>query len=426
MARTLLSLVALVTAASASAAAPAPLAQGTVTVFSNGAGPGVVAQLSQAAPDGVLIQTQQPAGATDEESCQVPGETSWWYDPTTYPAGAGYEYGAGAGAPSEPGFSSGTSYTLTLPPAPPFSFSGVLPAGAQSCSQSVAFVVADAGTYSLQFTAEGGSMTFYVSPVQLAGQGAKPISVLGSVTITQQLTPGVWSVTFNDGDTGQTSWSISVDSPPPSIVDANASAGLGYPGASASFNLELNQSGILDADVLQGTATVRGLLASEPVAAGRQTIVWDGRLANGSLAPSGTYDLRVSETDSQGRTATQNVPYRVDDGVPTAAELSSIRAAIRQEWCRDVRKTSPSLTAPCGAWVLSVSRIRVDIFGRRYAAASNLLPHLPGRRPDRGGQVLLKRTGSSWAVVEPPNGMSAICAKPPLPAGIMTDLGLCQ
>jgi hypothetical protein len=75
---------------------------------------------------------------------------------------------------------------------------------------------------------------------------------------------------------------------------------------------------------------------------------------------------------------------------------------------------------------LSISRIRVDIFGRRYAAASNLVWHLPGRRPYHWGQALLKRTGSSWALVEPLNGMSAICAKPPLPAGIMADLDLCQ
>jgi len=426
MRRTLLSLLVLVIVAPASAAAPGSLAEGVVSVFPNGAGTGVVAQLGQAAPDGVLIQTQQPTGATDQESCQLPGETSWWYDPTTYPVGAEYEYGQGAGPASEPAFSGGTTYTLVLPPVAPFSFSGALPAETQNCSQSVAFDVAVAGTYSLQFTADGGSMTFYVNPVQLAGQGSRPITVIGTVTITQELTPGVWWITFNDGDTTPASWSISVDTPRPSLADPRASAALGYPGARASFSLETSEAGTLDAEVLQGASVVRTLVASRPVGAADQTIMWDGQLGDGSAAPSGTYEVRLSETDPQGRTVSHDFAYRVDDGAPTAAELTSIRAAIRDEWCRDRRKTSPSLTVPCATWVLTVSRIRIDIFAPRYATAANVLPHLPGEQPYRGWQALLERAGRSWAVVESFTGHSAICSDPPVPAGVMSDLGLCR
>ena len=47
----------MVVGVAAGSAAPPPIAQGTVTTFANGAGPGVVAQLSEAAPNGVLIES---------------------------------------------------------------------------------------------------------------------------------------------------------------------------------------------------------------------------------------------------------------------------------------------------------------------------------------------------------------------------------
>jgi hypothetical protein len=201
--------VVLAVGAVSAAAAPPQIAQGTVSAFANGAGQGVVTQLSQAAPNGVLIETELPAGAAGVEPCQASGAASWWYDPAAYQSGADYEYGQGAGPSGEPAFVSGTSYAVALPPEPPFSFSGVLPPGPQSCSQSVAFVIPADGRYRLEFTAGGGSLTFNVSPEQLAGQGPQPLTITRSVAITQELTPGVWSINLNDGSSGTTSWTIS-------------------------------------------------------------------------------------------------------------------------------------------------------------------------------------------------------------------------
>jgi len=212
--------------ASASATPPS-IGQGSVTDFPNGAGPGIVTQLSQPAPNGLLIQTELPVGAAGAEPCQTAEATSWWYDPTAYTSGADYEYGAGAGATGEPAFVNGTSYALALPPEPPFTFSGVLPAGPQSCSQTVAFVVAAQADYRLEFTATGGAITFTVGPQQLAGQGARPITITGSVSITQELTAGVWSITLNDGNSSTTAWSISgaVNEAPASTATTPTPAG---------------------------------------------------------------------------------------------------------------------------------------------------------------------------------------------------------
>jgi hypothetical protein len=208
----------MVAGVAAGSAPPPPIAQGTVTAFADGSGPGVVAQLSAAAPNGVLIESDLPSGAAGAEPCQAAGASAWWYDPATYPAGAAYEYGQGASAPNEPAFLAGTTYTLALPPELPFSFSGVLPAGPQDCSQSVAFVVSVQAVYRLQFTATGGSITFNTGPEQLASQGTKPITISGTISITQELTPGVWSITLNDGASATTSWSISGSAEPPAVT----------------------------------------------------------------------------------------------------------------------------------------------------------------------------------------------------------------
>ena len=69
--------------------------------------------------------------------------------------------------------------------------------------------------YRLQFTASGGSITFNTGPEQLASQGTKPITISGTISITQELTPGVWSITLNDGASATTSWSISGSVEPP-------------------------------------------------------------------------------------------------------------------------------------------------------------------------------------------------------------------
>jgi hypothetical protein len=201
-----------------------------VTSFANGAGAGVVTQLSQPAPNGVLIETELPAGAAAAEPCQVAGAASWWYDPAAYSSGADYAYGQGAGPSGEPAFAAGTSYTLALPSLPPVSFAGALPAGPQSCSQSVAFVVETGGSYRLQFTASGGPLTFQVSPEQLAGQGTRPLTITGSVAITQELTPGVWSISLNNGSSGTTAWSISATAADAtSGTDTTSAAGTAAP-----------------------------------------------------------------------------------------------------------------------------------------------------------------------------------------------------
>jgi hypothetical protein len=418
-------LVALALAGAASASTePAPIAQGTVTAFAGGSGTGVVAQLGAATPNGVLVETVEPAGA-GTEPCQTPGGSAWWYDPTSSAAGASYEFGAGTGGSNEPAFASGTTYSLALPPAPPFTFSGQLPAGAQGCSQSIAFVVPTPASYRLQFSSSGGPLTFNVTPTQLAGQGARPIAITGTIGITEQLAAGVWSISFSGASSAPISWSISGAVPPPSLDDAANSASVGFPGAAASFRFDANEAGTLAAVVLEAGASVDSLLSAQPVEPGAQTVVWDGKLADGSPAPNGTYDVRVTETNAAGETATLDFSYRVDDGSPTAAEARAVHAALHSG-CGRVAASLPSTPGPCGEWTFTFASVRMDILDRSYALVTGLRARPPGRPPSAATQVLLRRTGRSFLVVEAFTRASQLCAHPPVAAATLAALELCS
>jgi len=77
---------------------------------------------------------------------------------------------------------------------------------------------------------------------------------------------------------------------------------------------------VLTFQVLQGTQVV-ATSAVPPLAAGPQTETWDGRLADGSRAPDGTYTLALSITDDV-TTFTRTATVTLDTVAPRITVLS--------------------------------------------------------------------------------------------------------
>jgi flagellar hook assembly protein FlgD len=67
-----------------------------------------------------------------------------------------------------------------------------------------------------------------------------------------------------------------------------------------AFGFELARPADVRVHVLRGTTIVKRLFAAAVGAAGHQEVVWDGRLADGSHAPSRAYRVRVQATTSLG------------------------------------------------------------------------------------------------------------------------------
>jgi flagellar hook assembly protein FlgD len=104
------------------------------------------------------------------------------------------------------------------------------------------------------------------------------------------------------------------------------------------FSFVLASPATVTTDLLGPTgAVVRPLLAAVEMAAGSSTWTWDGRLANGKLAPRGTYRLRVQATDGT-RSVTQAAKVTLDafrmtisDTTPGRGQLVTIKVVTTEK-----------------------------------------------------------------------------------------------
>lgn len=82
--------------------------------------------------------------------------------------------------------------------------------------------------------------------------------------------------------------------------------------AGAQVTFTLSADALVSAEVLNiAGRTVRTLPTDRPMLAGPNTLVWDGRSASGTPAPSGVYLVRVSAADDRGAQAQALATIRI-------------------------------------------------------------------------------------------------------------------
>jgi hypothetical protein len=79
--------------------------------------------------------------------------------------------------------------------------------------------------------------------------------------------------------------------------------------AGTAFSFNLSASASMRAQIMGGNGqVVREVAQGRAVTRGVNQLVWDGKNAQGVSVPAGTYILRLSATDDQGRQATAALP----------------------------------------------------------------------------------------------------------------------
>jgi len=300
--------------------------------------------LPVSAPDGVLIRTVASADGRGSSNagpgdCPKAGGISWWFDPKSYAAGEIFGYGLAFDlnvSRGQPNFTPGTTFSLSLPPRPPFSFAGRMPdgercaGGGDDAIQEIAFVAPSANIYHFRLGLSSGSFLFRLD------DGASFERVTSSAGGDQQLSAGVHVVYLMENNSGQTDWTISADDEPPRILRPRTSQVSGTPGQSATVRFSTSESGTLSVTVLRGGTPVRTLITKRTVGVGPQAVVWDGRLISGDAAPEGTYLIRLTETDWRNRQVTGDIPYFL---AQTPQDATRGRAAVG----KTARREGPSV-----------------------------------------------------------------------------------
>ncbi|KZX21161.1 endo-1,4-beta-xylanase [Rathayibacter tanaceti] len=110
---------------------------------------------------------------------------------------------------------------------------------------------------------------------------------------------------------------------PLAVADAHATAGLGRTptfvasapgvtrsGGSTSLDWMTGDGATTSVAVLTaGGSVAKQLTTSVRYLAGRQVLAWDGRLTNGTVAPAGSYSMRITTTTFDGRAIVQKVGF---------------------------------------------------------------------------------------------------------------------
>ena len=243
--------------------------------------------------------------------CPPQGSILWAYDKGPFQAGDSVPVNV---VHYSEDWSLGGSFTasLYLPGKPPFSFSGVsvgtTPPG-ECDGGDVAFIAPSDNSYRIDFGVQSGTYTAHVDgqSFTVAGPVSRQIALHAGVNVISIDTPG------------GASWSVSGDDMPPSLTfpsEKRTSGGVGY---TDTFSVGLTESGTIKVDALRGGHLVRELVTSDTASVGAYRFTWDGTLSDGSAAPIGSYDIRVTETDWKGRTVSHDFQYGISRPTPDPA-----------------------------------------------------------------------------------------------------------
>lgn len=118
----------------------------------------------------------------------------------------------------------------------------------------------------------------------------------------------------------------------------------GEDGVTTPFGVELEASAHkLEAHIVNGAGEIVSTLSLSNVKAGVETFVWDGKLANGEVAPQGSYRVLVEASTKDGKPVTANaLNYAVVSGISTdpvnglRLDLGGVAEQVRLEDIRQI------------------------------------------------------------------------------------------
>jgi type VII secretion-associated serine protease mycosin len=124
----------------------------------------------------------------------------------------------------------------------------------------------------------------------------------------------------------EASGTVTIDTTAPTIDDLSASSSLFEPTGSntISFNYQLSEAGKTTVTLINSSnTTVKTFLSNAATTAGSQSVSWDGKISTTTMAPDGTYTLKVVTTDAVGLTATQTTTFILESGAPKITSVSA-------------------------------------------------------------------------------------------------------
>ncbi|PPF23152.1 hypothetical protein C5D07_03005 [Rathayibacter tritici] len=167
------------------------------------------------------------------------------------------------------------------------------------------------GTVSIDDVTADYGVNLHGTVLQTPTETVQALSTAGPSTASVQVSGTAASIRTSSGSTALT------------VADGHATVTLGRtPTFVVSAPAVARPSGTTTLDWMTGdgaTTSVAVLTASGSVAkqlttsirylAGRQVLAWDGRLTNGTVAPAGSYSMRITTTTLDGRTSVQKVAF---------------------------------------------------------------------------------------------------------------------
>ena len=157
--------------------------------------------------------------------------------------------------------------------------------GARVCLQKGNWQTGE--VYEVGTTSSSGQVTLYINP---ATTGSMSVVAWARDKVTYQGTINITGVGVEEGDTG-----------PLPVNNVNSV----YPSpamSSATIPFSLASAGTARVDVYDVSGRIVTTLASEEMAAGQHSLVWNLEDGNGTAIPSGIYHVRIATADWTGTT----------------------------------------------------------------------------------------------------------------------------
>jgi len=184
-------------------------------------------------------------------------------------------------------------------------------------SEIAADVPTRAGQYALGFEARtnvpNADITISFPTIASLGRRYEARLIDLSTKTTRALT-NTSGYTYNSGESAATRRFAVVVTPVMAnsrlvITDLRAT---GRAAGTTTFNFTLSNAASVKAQIVAASGNVvRNIAQGRAAAVGANTVMWDGRDSRGISVPSGTYLLKLTATDTEGRAATAVLPVTV-------------------------------------------------------------------------------------------------------------------
>lgn len=193
------------------------------------------------------------------------------------------------------------------PPNPPVSFTGTVAPGGEG---SLGFNAVDAGTYVVDVSVSGGSVTVFQGGtselVSSTGQGQ--FDSLG----------GFSEVDVDNNGATPVQYTVTVTEKPVTMTLGSTPARYVTPGVSRTYQYNLSEPATVNVWVTSSAGkVVRDLIDDDDQAAGDHTVTWDGRDDSDARLPDGLYTIHFQAANAAGTPPDKTVSSGIDSAGPT-------------------------------------------------------------------------------------------------------------